>query len=316
MQQDTDVTSRQDHLVDSFLEMMSAERGAARNTLDAYAHDLFSYGDGLTARRKTFLDADADDIRSHVNRLGRAGMAATTQSRQLSSIRQFHQFLFNEGLRGDDPCGAVSSPRRSRPLPKILSVEAVGKLIDFAIKEVEAKASQAKHARNLRMLALLETLYATGMRVSELVSLPVNAAIGDRDFLIITGKGRKERLVPLSPDARNALQEWLALRKYKKLESSAYLFPANSAEGHFTRQAFARDLKALAVRAGLGSSAISPHVLRHAFASHLLENGADLRAVQQLLGHSDISTTQIYTHVLESRMRKLVEEKHPLARLQ
>ncbi len=306
---------RQGHLVEAFLEMMSAERGAARNTLEAYLRDLSAYGSHLSALGRDFLDADADDIRVLLRNLESSGMAASTQARQLSAIRQFHRFLYSEGRRGDDPTGTVASPRLKRPLPKIMSVEEVGRLISRARAEagsVDGADQQIRMAT--RMLALLETIYATGMRVSELVALPVSAASAVR-FFSITGKGNKERLVPLSAPAREALSAWLEKRQASGLEPSPWLFPADSESGHVSRQVFARDLKALGARAGIPAARLSPHVLRHAFASHLLQNGADLRIVQQLLGHSDISTTQIYTHVLDERLKKLVEDNHPLARI-
>jgi integrase/recombinase XerD len=307
---------RQGHLVEAFIEMLSAERGAARNTLEAYLRDLSAYGAHLSGRGRDYLAATADDIRAYMGALEGSGLAASTQARHLSAIRQFHRFLFSEGRRGDDPTSTVASPRLKRPLPKIMSVEEVGRLIARA--RAEAHSVDAKGPNGLaavRMLALLETIYATGMRVSELVSLPASAASAVR-FFSITGKGNKERLVPLSPPAREALSAWLEARRASGLEPSPWLFPADSASGHLSRQVFARDLKALGARAGIAAARLSPHVLRHAFASHLLQNGADLRIVQQLLGHSDISTTQIYTHVLDERLKKLVEDNHPLARIE
>jgi len=222
----------------------------------------------------------------------------------LSSVRQFHKFLFAEGVRSDDPTAPIDAPKQQRPLPKILSVEEVDRLIRQIEDEAAKTHKPAQKLRILRLNALLETLYATGMRVSELVGLPARAAQSDGRFLMIIGKGNKERLVPLSDRSKRAMQAYLTeLEKNEGAQEEGFLFPSNAAEGHFTRQAFARDLKDLAIRAGLAPSRVSPHVLRHAFASHLLQNGADLRAVQQLLGHSDISTTQIYTHVLDERLR-------------
>jgi integrase/recombinase XerD len=308
---------RQGHLIEAFLEMLSAERGAAENTLEAYRRDLAHYGEHLFSRGHDFRDASADDIRDHLACLQKSAMAASTQARHLSAIRQFHRFLFADGLRADDPSGPVSSPRQGRGLPRIMSVDEVGRLIGLAESEAAKEAGTvAARGRAKRLYALIETLYASGMRVSELVALPAAAANSSQRFLMITGKGRKERLVPLSDRAHKALQEWRSFVVERGNGStSSHLFPADSASGHFTRQAFARDLKALATRAQIDPSRLSPHVLRHAFASHLLANGADLRSVQQLLGHADISTTQIYTHVLEERLRKLVEEHHPLSRV-
>lgn len=304
---------RERHLVESFLEMMSAERGASRNTLDAYARDLEAWGEHLSSEGSGFLQASPPDVRSFMGALSAAGMAASTQARRLSAVRQFHRFLFSENLRGDDPTSVVDSPRQGRALPKVLSAGEVDRLISQARREADSAAGEAR-APALRMLALIETLYATGLRVSELVSLPASAARGDR-FITVCGKGNKERLTPLSEPSRDAMLRWIAcMREEDAGAGRGFLFPARSETGHLTRQQFARDLKSLGARAGIAASRLSPHVLRHAFASHLLENGADLRVVQQLLGHSDISTTQIYTHVLEERLRRLVEENHPLAR--
>ncbi|MCB1386481.1 MAG: site-specific tyrosine recombinase XerD [Nitratireductor sp.] len=303
---------------ESFLEMMSAERGASANTLAAYRRDLLRYLEFLSARGTQALTCGAAEISGFLATAAADGMAASTQARLLSSIRQFHKFLFSEGLRGDDPSATVDAPRRGRALPKILSVAEVDRLIGQA--ETEAARSgpnvtTAARLRSARLLALLEVLYASGLRVSELVTLPRAAANAANRFLMVRGKGNKERLVPLSAKSHAAMKTYLAC-----LDSAGdahredvFLFPAASEEGHLTRQAFARDLKDLAIRAGLAPGRVSPHVLRHAFASHLLQNGADLRVVQQLLGHADISTTQIYTHVLDQRMRELVEQHHPLA---
>jgi integrase/recombinase XerD len=305
---------RQRHFVESFLEMMSAERGAAANTLSAYARDLEAWGAHLESAGVDFLGASPDHVRGFMEKLSDAGMAASTQARHLSAVRQMHRFLFAEGLRGDDPSSPVSSPKLQRPLPKIMSVAEVERLIAQARADAQEADTGRGELAAIRLLALLETIYATGMRVSELVSLPASSARAER-FLTITGKGNKERLTPLSAPARAAMAAWLAARKAAGLAPSPWLFPADSASGYLSRQVFARDLKALGGRAGIASARLSPHVLRHAFASHLLQNGADLRIVQQLLGHSDISTTQIYTHVLDERLRKLVEENHPLAQM-
>ncbi len=297
--------------------MLSAERGAAENTLSAYERDLSSYAEHLSGRGHDFLKASADDIRDYLSGLERSSMAPSTQARHLSAIRQFHKFLFAEGIRGDDPTGPISNPRLGRPLPKVMSIEEVSRLLELAESEaLSAKDTDAAIVRAKRLYALIEILYASGMRVSELVSLPANVARHGQRFLSISGKGNKERLVPLSKPALAALGDWLKLKKtHKKYSDSPYLFPAGSASGHLTRQAFARDLKRLAARAHIDPARLSPHVLRHAFASHLLANGADLRVVQQLLGHSDISTTQIYTHVLEERLKKLVTDHHPLGKV-
>ena len=295
--------------VESFLEMLSAERGAATNTLQAYGRDLDRHVGFLAQRGRSPADAVATDIRDYLGVL--AANSPATQARQLSAMRQFYRFLYAEGLRGDDPTATIAAPKQRRPLPKTMSVEEVDRLIGRAEREAQAAASPARQRRAARMLALLELAYATGMRVSELVSLPFSAA-ASRQFLLVRGKGNRERIVPYSQKAREALAIHVELLKAATAEAK-FLFPADSGSGHLTRQAFGRDLKALAGRAGLASGPISPHVLRHAFASHLLANGADLRVVQQLLGHADITTTQIYTHVLDERLRQMVEENHPLS---
>ena len=303
------------HLVESFLEMMSAERGAAENTLDSYERDLERYGAHLLRVKSDFMNCDTENVRSFMLVLNDSGLAASSQARHLSTVRQFHKFLFAEGQRSDDPSAVIESPKQARPLPKILSIDEVDVIIRASENAtLDKSGSTSRNLRALRLNALIEALYATGLRVSELVSLPVMAAKTDADFINVVGKGNKERLVPLSRKSREAMALYLKMRDgSKKWDDSQWLFPAGSKSGHFTRQAFARDLKALAITAGIDPEKVSPHVIRHAFASHLLQNGADLRAVQQLLGHSDISTTQIYTHVLDERLRQLVEEHHPLA---
>ena len=300
------------HLVEAFLEMMSAERGASKNTLSSYTRDLGRYGDHLSGLGVAFKEASTTQIQAHLANLGKQGLAAASQARHLSAIRQFHKFLFTEGFREDDPCGAIDSPKLGRPLPKVMSIEDVDILIGTAEEEADSTdGTDAAKLRRMRLYVLIELIYATGLRVSELVSLPASAARTSSQFLTVRGKGDRERIVPLSKRAKNAMSRYGEL-KWGGKNSEGFLFPASSATGHYARQAFARDLKDLAIRAGLQPSKISPHVMRHAFASHLLQNGADLRAVQQLLGHADISTTQIYTHVLDERLRKLVEEHHPL----
>ncbi|MBO1038175.1 site-specific tyrosine recombinase XerD [Brucella pituitosa] len=300
--------------IENFLEMMSAERGAAHNTLESYRRDLEACAEVMTTRGINLAEAKTDDIRHVIDGMANEGFAATSQARRLSAIRQFFRFLYSEGFRQDDPTGVIDAPKKQKPLPKIMSVENVGRLLDRADLEAKEALEPADRIRALRLHALLETLYATGLRVSELVGLPASVARTDHRFLIVRGKGSKDRMVPLSQKAREALQRFLSLRdSLPGYDDNPWLFPAFSESGHLARQVFARELKSLAARAGLSSASISPHVLRHAFASHLLQNGADLRTVQQLLGHADISTTQIYTHVLEERLHKLVSEHHPLA---
>ncbi len=305
---------RDGHRIDAFLEMMAAERGASDNTLAAYRRDLEAAGEALQGAWGGIAAAPADAVRAYAESLAAEGFAASSQARKLSALRQFYKFLYLEGVRADDPTTLFDAPRRGRPLPKTLGEDEVGRLLDRAAAEAGAPPPGIDRADALRLHALLELVYATGLRVSELVSLPLAVALRDERFFVVTGKGNKERLVPLSPAARAAMTAWLAARKADAgLAGSRFLFPARGESGHLARQVFARDLKSLAARAGIRAAAISPHVLRHAFASHLLQNGADLRVVQQLLGHADISTTQIYTHVLEKRLADLVNTHHPLA---
>lgn len=299
---------REGHLIGAFLEMMSAERGAAKNTLEAYLRDLSDYADFLDAKGSSPLKADRDVVRAYLERLDAEGLAASSAARRLSAIRQFHKFLCSEDMRGDDPTRIIAAPKARRGLPKVLSIADVDMLLARAETEAGAEAVEGKKTSAQRLYVLLELLYATGMRVSELVGLPRSAVIRDASYLTITGKGGRERIVPLNDRGRDAVMAWL-----KQIEKQKFLFPADSGSGHLSRQVFARDLKALAGRAGIGAGRVSPHVLRHAFASHLLQGGADLRVVQTLLGHADISTTQIYTHVLDERLRSLVESAHPLA---
>ena len=298
--------------IEAFLEMMSVERGAADNTLASYRRDLDDASSGVPGG---LADATPGDLRDYLGGLAGQGFAASSQARKLSALRQFFKFLYAEGLRADDPTGTLDSPARGRPLPKSMAEAETGRLLDLAAREAgDTDKSDGARLAAARLHALVEVLYATGLRVSELVALPVTVALRDERFFVVRGKGNKERMVPLSPKARDAMRAWLAERnRIERLAESPHLFPAGSDSGHLSRQVFARDLKALAARAGIASAKVSPHVLRHAFASHLLQNGADLRAVQQLLGHADISTTQIYTHVLEERLVRLVNEHHPLA---
>ena len=256
-------------------------------------------------------------MRDSLESLTAQGLSASTAARRLSAIRQFHGFLYADGVRSDDPCGAIEGPRRSRPLPKTLTVAEVDALL-AAARLAEDGRSQEEDVRaykRARLICLMEVLYATGLRVSELVGLPLDAAKGDGRFLTVSGKGGRERLVPLSETARQAIDEYLPLRVARLGDAvSPWLFPSRGQQGHLTRHRFAQLLKDLAMAAHLDPGRVSPHTLRHAFASHLLANGADLRAVQQMLGHADISTTQIYTHVLDERLRELVQTHHPLAK--
>ena len=298
-----------------FLDMLTAERGAAAHTVEAYTRDLAAFLAFLATKGKKAKTASPDHLRSFVAGLARKGLAPTSRARKLSAIRQFFRFLLAEGIRTDDPCSAVDSPRLGRPLPKILSLAEVETLLETAKQASERAADGTAKRRALRLYAALETLYATGLRVSELIALPRNVLTADDRVLTIKGKGGRERLVPLNEAAREALLAHLASVEEHEAYGKAvspWLFPSSGGE-HLTRQRFGQELKGLAIAAGIEPARVSPHVLRHAFASHLLERGADLRTVQQLLGHADISTTQIYTHVIEERLRRLVEQHHPLA---
>jgi integrase/recombinase XerD len=299
-----------------FLDMIAAERGAALNTLDAYERDLVDYCDFLEGVRSGPMQASTNEIRGYLENLDARGFKATSMARRLSCVRQFHRFLYVEGRRGDDPAAVIEGPRRGRPLPKVLTPKQVDRLLEVAQEGIADPARPAaERLAAARMHCLLETLYATGLRVSELVSLPRSAARVREPLLAIKGKGGRERLVPLSEPARAAMKTYLALLAELRpgQRASAWLFPADSESGHLPRQVFARELKTTAAAAGLRADLVSPHVLRHAFASHLLQNGADLRVVQELLGHADVSTTQIYTHVLDERTSAMVRDLHPLS---
>lgn len=298
---------------EAFLEMMSAERGAAKNTLISYEKDLDELSAFLKTRNVTLGTAAALDLQAFLSHMAREGYKSSSQARRLSAMRQFYKFLYAENIRGDDPTGILDAPKKGRPLPKTLSQADIDRLLALAAEE--AARPDPGRLERLRMLALLELCYATGMRVTELVSLPARVLVENGRFLIIRGKGNKERLVPLTKAAVAAVAAYGAeLKVVHGDRQFAHLFPAESATGYLARQVFARDLKGLGARAGISAEALSPHVIRHAFASHLLANGADLRVVQELLGHSDISTTQIYTHVLDEALRELVETHHPLAK--
>ena len=301
--------------LDGFLEMLSAERGAAANTLEAYKRDLGDFLSGLQKNGRDAGSATSDDILSYLQTLSGRGLAASSQARKLSALRQFFRFLYAEGLRGDDPAASVESPKPSRPLPKILSVDDVDVLLETARRRAET-APGPRRLKALRLHCLMEILYASGLRVSELVSLPRRAFRQGERVVLVRGKGGRERVVPLTDKAIAAHNSYaVALTEAGgRAAASNWLFPSRARQGYLTRQRFTQELKDLARDAGLDPKSVSPHVLRHAFASHLLERGADLKSVQQLLGHADISTTQIYTHVLEERLRTLVKQHHPLAR--
>jgi integrase/recombinase XerD len=304
---------RSHRLIDRFIEMMSAERGAAANTLEAYRRDLGDYRDYLKSRGTALERVRPEDVSAYATSLEAAGLKGTTIQRRLSAVRQFHRFLFAEQLSIDNPATSASAPKPGAALPTVMSESEVTRLLAQAREEAES-AGRGQRRRAQRLLCLVELLYATGLRVSELVGLKTSALEKDRDLLVVRGKGGRERMVPMSPRARNALQLWLRLRAGKaSLRSDDRIFPSHGRAGHLSRQHFALELKALAARAGLNPDLVHPHVLRHAFATHLVNAGADLISVQQMLGHADISTTQIYTHVSGERLRHLVETHHPLA---
>lgn len=303
-----------DHkLIDLFLDMLAAERGASQNTLSAYARDLNDLSAHLGTTGRTLSNAGTEDLRGYLGHLARRKFAASSVARHLSAIRQLYRFIYAERWRADDPAAIIEGPRRGRTLPKVLSVAEVDRLLAAARDAVKAEQPKPDRLRAARLACLLEVLYATGLRVSELVALPVSAAERNTQMLVIRGKGNKERLVPLNEPAKATMRDYRAmLAEAGGRTKTKWLFPSFGESGHLTRQHFARELKTLAAGAGLRADQVSPHVLRHAFASHLLHNGADLRVVQTLLGHADISTTQIYTHVLEERLKSLVRDLHPL----
>lgn len=294
--------------VEAFLEMVSAERGASQNTLEAYARDLKDFAAYLKSSKRDVDQASADDVRGYLAGLDAEGLATSTRARRLSALKQFHKFLYADGWREDDPCLGLKGPGARQHLPSTLSEGDVDALFG-ALKKNE-------QPETVRFACLLHLLYASGLRISELVTLPLAAVTGDPRLIMVKGKGGRERMVPVSHEAREAVVRYLQIRDRFLADPKAgspYLFPSRGKEGHLTRRRVAQLLKELAVEAGLDPKLVSPHVLRHAFATHLLAHGADLRAVQQMLGHADISTTQIYTHVLEERLRQLVESHHPLA---
>src|SRR6516165_1917710 len=304
-------------LIDLFLDMLAAEQGAGENTLAAYRPDLSDY---VARAGAGFVGVKTEGLRGYLADLDTRGFKSSSVARRLSAMRHLFRFLLNERIRSDDPAAILSGPKRGRGLPKVLSIADVDRMLTRARELAQAPGSSgSQRLRAMRLYCLLEVLYATGLRVSELVALPRSAARHDARMIVVRGKGNKERLVPLNDASRAAMRDYLAtmetLTQEKKQNGtpSKWLFPSFGESGHLTRQHFARDLKDLASAAGLAPRLVSPHVLRHAFASHLLHNGADLRIVQTLLGHTDISTTQIYTHVVEERLKSLVRDLHPLA---
>lgn len=304
--------------ISAFLDAKAAESGSARNTVLAYGRDLRDLSDWLGGRGLDLAQLTRERVEDYLGHCDAQGLSRATRARRLSSIRQFTRFALEEGWRPDDPAIRISGPGRAKRLPKTLSRAEIEALLAAAPR---IGRNPADRARNL---CLIELLYATGMRVSELVALPVAACRGDPRVLLIRGKGDKERMVPLTPPAREALSGWLSIRDGAPANSplarlvagkgGRWLFPAPGAAGHMPRQSFGRLLNDMAVAADIAPARVTPHVIRHAFATHLLEGGADLRSIQTLLGHADLGTTEIYTHVLNARMRDLVLTRHPLAR--
>lgn len=295
-------------LISQFLEMLGAERGAAQNTLESYERDLNQLSEYSDVSLKDITRAQ---LRAYLVKLQSRAMAARTQARKLSTIRQFYKFLYAEGIRDDNPSLGIDSPKLGQTLPKLLSESQVSRLLECAQNQAQNQTEQSQDLKSLRLHALIEMLYATGLRVSELVSLPLMAVRSGQPYIYVRGKGDKERLVPMNGRAIRAVETYMAALGQK---DGKWLFPSRGAKGHLTRHRFAQLLKQLGATAGISPDQISPHVLRHAFATHLLSHGADLRAVQKMLGHSDISTTQIYTHVLDERLKSLVQQKHPLSK--
>lgn len=295
--------------VDAFLEMMAVERAAAKNTLTAYGKDLADASGFLAGRGRDLGDASADDVEAYFAALGARGVSPATAARRRSAVRQFYRFVLGEGWRPDDPSRRVDAPKKARTLPKVLSREEVDRLI--------VAAGARDGAQGLRVACMVELLYASGLRISELTALPLAALARDPAYLIVKGKGGKERLAPLNDAARAAVKAYLQVRPDhmpKGDKSNPWFFPSRGKAGRLTPRRFAQLLDEAAADAGVDPAKVSPHVLRHAFATHLLEGGADLRVVQTLLGHADIATTQIYTHVASDRLREVVETKHPLAK--
>ena len=297
--------------ISNFLEAQAAELGAARNTQEAYGRDLKDFLTFLEARSASFSTANRAMLEDYLVQCEAIGLATATKARRLSSIKQLYRFAFEEGLRKDNPAIQIRGPRKDKRLPKSLSMQEVEQLLQTARRMPNQRANK------VRLICLMELLYATGMRVTELVGLPVATVRGNPDMILVRGKGGKERMVPLSPGARDAVILWLSLRDYDEVSSkSTFLFPSRGKDGHLTRIWFFQQIKKLALMSGINPKKVTPHSLRHAFATHLLDGGADLRSIQTFLGHADIATTEIYTHIQDERLRELVLEHHPLAQPQ
>jgi integrase/recombinase XerD len=302
--------------IENFIEMMSVERAASLNTQSAYQRDLNDFYNFLSKKRTDFRLVNQQIIRSYISEINSIGIKSNTLARKISSIRQFYKFLFQENIIIHNPLNGIENPKLGRPLPKLMSEEHIFRIIIYTKEMIKKdKISIKKKYQYQRFLSQLEILYSTGMRISELLTLKFDQIFDNDNFLTVTGKGGKERIVPLTEDAKTAIKEYIDLLSiFYDLDKVIYFYPSRDSRKHITRQHFANELKCIARETGLDESKISPHVLRHAFASHLLSNGADLRAVQQMLGHSDISTTQIYTHILDEKLKSIIKEKHPLAK--
>ena len=286
--------------VKAFLEVMVAERGASPRTIAAYDSDLLHFADFLRPRHVTLVSAKSADVQAYLRVAAQHRLSAKTQARRLSAMREFYRYLYSENVRKDNPVDLVDAPKTEKSLPKYLSEEEVAALLDGC--------------QPIRLKAQLEVLYASGLRVSELVSLPLSAVLKDNAFLMVTGKGSKQRMVPLNEPARQALRQWLVEREKEQRRPSKWLFPSSAKQGYMTRDTFFKELKKRAIAVGIDPDRVSPHVLRHSFASHLIAHDADLRSVQKMLGHADISTTEIYTHVLQERLQKMICQNHPLSK--
>ncbi len=305
-----ELKGRSEALLGRFLEMMSAERGAAKNSIAAYERDLEDYLDAIS---RPVPEITPDEVRQHIADLKSRGLARSSVSRKISAIRQFHLFLLREGLSSENPASLIETPKAQRTLPKILSEADMQKILSAAADD-EVAATPALRIKAMRNRCLLELLAATGLRVSELIALPFKLAQSKDEFLNIRGKGGRDRIVPVSNRAREILKNYAKAMREQHEKEPKWLFPSRGASGQLTRQHFALELKRLARLAGLDAEHISPHVLRHVFATDLLNHGADLRAVQQMLGHADIATTQIYTHLQPDRLTEAVERHHPLSK--
>ena len=303
-------------LIENFIEMMSVERAASQNTLISYKHDLTDLSHYFKRKKLSLEKVENTSLRKYFREISKSGATSSTLARHMSAIRQFYKFLFQENVINDNPMNGIEGPKLGRPLPKLLSESSIFKIIEHVKNlQTESKLTPKKRLQNQRFLSQIEILYSTGMRVSELLSIKISDLNRHDYFLSVIGKGSKERIVPLTEEAISETKNYLDLLGFDRdLEKETYLYPGSRKNKCLSRQYFATQLKAYGREAGLDERNISPHILRHAFASHLLQNGADLRSVQQMLGHTDISTTQIYTHILDEKLKVAVKENHPLSK--